>query len=560
MEHDAKSQALLYVSDLATDDVDVFSYPRGKLVGTLTGFDYPAGECVDRLGDVFIAQKQTFYPSQTPSIFEFAHGGTSPIAVLSDPAEQPVGCSVDPATGNLAVANLDSTSYGQGSVSIFVKAKGSPQTFFDPELRYVKFCGYDDKGNLFVDGFDSKNAFQFAELPRGSNTYRNIRLDKKIGYAGAVQWDGKYVAVGDQDVNAIYRFKIPGSKGTLIGTTMLGGAQDVIQFWIQGSRVIGADYSAHQTEIYGYPAGGAPAKIINGPNTPYPYGATVSPKGSPSGASQRPLAQTGSFIYLADQEASQVLVYPAFRRNPKPIGTISQGVSGPGLITIDKSGTLYVPNAGNDTVTEYPAGQTTPSVTLTDGVTNPVATAVDPSGNLWVCNGSNVVEFPPGGTSPVKTIANGISNAAGLAFDSHGNLFVADVGNGTSQPAVIAVFRPGAKRPSITFGSGTLGYPNGLATDSAGDVYAGDYVAGEVFVFAKNRKTYKLIRTISPKVIAGPVTITTNDRLYIGATGGSDSAGVVEFAKLGRVGPLRDRIQNGFKSVFGLAADPTTQP
>ena len=37
---------------------------------------------------------------------EYAHGGTSSIATLGDPSEYPEGCAVDPATGNLAVANF----------------------------------------------------------------------------------------------------------------------------------------------------------------------------------------------------------------------------------------------------------------------------------------------------------------------------------------------------------------------------------------------------------------------------------------------------------------------
>ena len=50
----AKKGALLYASDSAADVVKVFSYPRGKLVGTLTGFQTPQGMCVDKAGNVFI--------------------------------------------------------------------------------------------------------------------------------------------------------------------------------------------------------------------------------------------------------------------------------------------------------------------------------------------------------------------------------------------------------------------------------------------------------------------------------------------------------------------------
>jgi hypothetical protein len=42
---EAKNEALLYVSNVYT--ITVYSYPKGKLVGTLSDFEKPYGECVD---------------------------------------------------------------------------------------------------------------------------------------------------------------------------------------------------------------------------------------------------------------------------------------------------------------------------------------------------------------------------------------------------------------------------------------------------------------------------------------------------------------------------------
>src|SRR5580700_9415982 len=53
MAPDAVTQDLLYVGG-NSGDVTVYSYPKGKLLGTLTGFNLPAGECVDKAGDVLI--------------------------------------------------------------------------------------------------------------------------------------------------------------------------------------------------------------------------------------------------------------------------------------------------------------------------------------------------------------------------------------------------------------------------------------------------------------------------------------------------------------------------
>ena len=99
----------------------VLSFPKGDLVGTLTGFSVPSGECVDESGDVFVAD------GGADTIREYAHGGTTPIATLNDPGE-PYGCSVDPTTGNLAVTN------GSDSVAIYPSAQGTPTLYSDPSI------------------------------------------------------------------------------------------------------------------------------------------------------------------------------------------------------------------------------------------------------------------------------------------------------------------------------------------------------------------------------------------------------------------------------------------
>jgi DNA-binding beta-propeller fold protein YncE len=93
---EAKSEDLLYVTSFVSSYVFVFSYPEGKLVGTLGGFSYAAsGECSDNQGDVFIIGVQ--------DVVKYAHGGSNPIATLKS-VNYPNGCAIDPVTGNLAVA------------------------------------------------------------------------------------------------------------------------------------------------------------------------------------------------------------------------------------------------------------------------------------------------------------------------------------------------------------------------------------------------------------------------------------------------------------------------
>ncbi len=84
----AKSEDLLYITNIDSG-VAVYAYPKGELVGTLTGFSTPYGLCVDKAGDVFVAN----FGGQ--AVVEYTHGATRPVATLPTNGS-PFGCSVDP--------------------------------------------------------------------------------------------------------------------------------------------------------------------------------------------------------------------------------------------------------------------------------------------------------------------------------------------------------------------------------------------------------------------------------------------------------------------------------
>jgi DNA-binding beta-propeller fold protein YncE len=267
MSPNAASQDLLYVTDVGTRDVKVYSYPGGKLQGRLTGFSKPWGLCVDKAGDVFVTDIAGL------RIFKFGHGKNKPMAVLKDPGEEPGGCAVDPTTGDLAVANVSTPYTGAGDLMVFPHAAGQPKTYHDSAIYFFQFCGYDNNGNLFVDGTKS-SVFQLAELPAGQSSLMNVTLDKKMRFAGAVQWDGTSLAIGNYPQNAIYRFHVAGNKGTKIGSTLLKDANFAIGLWIDGSTVIGPNDDGANVMFWNYPQGGAHTKIIKGLG--YPLAATVS--------------------------------------------------------------------------------------------------------------------------------------------------------------------------------------------------------------------------------------------------------------------------------------------
>jgi hypothetical protein len=231
---EAKDKSLLYVPDSDPSGggyVAVYAYPRGNLVGTLTDFVDPAGTCADNAGDIFITD------TNARGIVEYAHGGSQPIRTLRD-SGQPVGCAVDPITGNLAVANVG------GTVAIYRNARGSAKYVSFSTEGDAYYCGYDDSGNLFVDGLSYQgfdDLFQLAQVRRGKQDFEVISLNQTVDSPGQVQWDGKYLAVGDAEQHLIYRVSVTGTSGVVENTVRLtdGGANG---FLTRGRRLIDASY------------------------------------------------------------------------------------------------------------------------------------------------------------------------------------------------------------------------------------------------------------------------------------------------------------------------------
>jgi hypothetical protein len=138
------------------------------------------------------------------------------------------------------------------------------------------FCGYDDAGNLFIDGTRKAKggSFRLAELPRGAVAVVNLSVNQSISAPGQVQWDGKHLAVGDAGISpsVIYRFAISGNSATKVGATTLDDSASVRQFWIQAKSLVGPDFDS-DVRFWNYPAGGSPTKTIK---TVRGFGAAVS--------------------------------------------------------------------------------------------------------------------------------------------------------------------------------------------------------------------------------------------------------------------------------------------
>ncbi len=237
---DAKNSDLYYLADEYS--VVVFNY-AGKRVGAIEQLISP-GVCSDSHGDVWITSQG--------AISEYAHGGTTPIAELTaPPSYQTVSCAVNPTTNDLAV------TLSPNGVAIFPNASGEPQTYVSSERVEFAYCAYDGGGNLYVDGRHSHHEGLLEELPRGGNWRIPLNIGKKLDGPGGLQWDGQFLAVGDERSNVVYQVAIESGFGTIESTLRfpVWRRHQNYQFWIHNG-VIAFMYSRLYYGFWNYPAGG----------------------------------------------------------------------------------------------------------------------------------------------------------------------------------------------------------------------------------------------------------------------------------------------------------------
>jgi hypothetical protein len=283
---EAKSVALLYISDWSDNKVDIYDYATKAKVGDLTGFKGPYGQCVDAKSHVWITELNGFQVS------EYAHGGAKPLRRLRT-SGYPIGCAVDPNTGDLAVANF-STAHGTGNVEVWTDARGKPAIYHPGKLWYLWPPAYDGKSNLFVEGQVKNGPYGLSELPHGGDALRAIAFTgASLHYAGGVFWDGKYLGVTDQNSDSdnttvIYRTSVTGVAAKIIGRTHLtdrchNDYADVVDpFPVPDANghvltIVGGNlWCEHRFGFWSYPSGGVPAHLLaNAPTLP--YGQAVSP-------------------------------------------------------------------------------------------------------------------------------------------------------------------------------------------------------------------------------------------------------------------------------------------
>lgn len=267
------SGTLVYISDQYEKKVFIYSYPALKLVGTLTGFGQPDGECVDAAGNVWIAD---FLKAQ---LVEYAHGSTQVKATLSDAGNLPYACAIDPANGDLAVVNFAANPQ-PGSIGIYRKARGAPQAYSYYNLSIPFFDAYDSRGRLFVDGITGFYSPSFVLASFRNKTFSTINLNHQVDAPGGVVVVGTRVNVGDafRYTHAVYGFRVKGTMGTLIGTTRLRRTDVVEEFAVLGKSLIATNINqlVGAAMVFRYPKGGSPKQVFGKGTLEGPVGLVIS--------------------------------------------------------------------------------------------------------------------------------------------------------------------------------------------------------------------------------------------------------------------------------------------
>jgi hypothetical protein len=205
---------------------------------------------------------------------------------------------------------------------------------------------------------------------------------------------------------------------------------------------------------------------------------------------------TGNVYTTATEGATgtSIVEFPVnSSNNAQPTRSIpfntTTGLTAMSGLAVDTTGDIYASNTTgsvsifSSTTTGSVAPTSTVSLTSAAG---PQATAVDPSGNLYLATAtplnsiaiSPIEVFAPGATLPSRSLSGALTNLAiaspqSMTTDSAGNLYVANVVAGVSS---ILVFEPTATGNTpplrdITGSNTQLGCVGGIALDTEGYLY-----------------------------------------------------------------------------------------
>jgi DNA-binding beta-propeller fold protein YncE len=255
---------------------------------------------------------------------------------------------------------------------------------------------------------------------------------------------------------------------------------------------------------------------------------TPLPRAAVPNSASRPLLhyprRSHALLYVADDYAPSVDIFPLTGPNRKQIGSISNGIDYPWGLSVDSNNSLYVANGGygGGTVTVYPYGSQSPSMTYSPMYRALYALA-DSAGHVFVSgynrhHQGHVLEFNAGRNHVIAYQQLG-SETDGMAEDGQGNLYVAYRGVGKLRLSSIVEFAPGLK--NMRHLGMKIDQPQGLLVDSAGNIVVVESVADRIDVFPPEATTPSVTVTISAIGNLAELAMQNNETtLWVASEGG----------------------------------------
>jgi PKD domain len=160
------------------------------------------------------------------------------------------------------------------------------------------------------------------------------------------------------------------------------------------------------------------------------------------------------------------------------------GLNGPQGIAVDGSGSVWIANLGNNSVTKLSslgAVLSGASGYTGNGLNIPNAIAIDQSGNAWVANGGgSVTKISSTGAFLSGTTGytvGGLNQPAAIAIDGLGNAWVANFGaNSVTELSGSGTALSGG----LGYAGGALNHPIGIAVDGSGNAWAANQSGNSV--------------------------------------------------------------------------------
>lgn len=288
---EAAGRPLVFVSDYTNNVVDIYLQRRkSKMVGQITGLNSPAGLATDTAGDLYVANEfSATVPVYAPSYTK------KPKLILEDGANLPGYVAVSPkgVVGVVNACTAPSCNAYSDSVSFFARNSTKPcvTVAANPAIFQDLIAGaFDDKGNFYIDGFNSQFAAAFGKIVGEckAKTVETLTTGKDVDFVESIQIDrADRIAILDGTAHTIDTYDAPkkGVLGNPVSTTPLAGGPSTAPFafaFLASGRDLYAAFYGSSSEPgaalkYDYPAGGTPEKALPLPASATPSGLAVTP-------------------------------------------------------------------------------------------------------------------------------------------------------------------------------------------------------------------------------------------------------------------------------------------